>query len=158
MEDGCGDLGWLKCPLSKYSELSVVKAALSAGWRLEQSLPSLRKYPSRGRGEVGKSQLYTVTTDLSRALLGVFSEYSLQVCCQELRVGLPPCTAPPPSKVPAAALGRGYSLAPLYTASSGKATRLAPWGCMNILDLVLSIWMRDRAQKVGESQRKRALE
>lgn len=88
-------------------------------------------------------------------MLGVFSECSLQACGQELRVGLPPCMAPPPplpvggtSKVPAAAIGRGYSLAPLYTASSGEATRLARWGCTrNIQELVLSTWMRDRAQR-----------
>lgn len=135
----------------------MVKAALSARWRLEQSIPSLGIYPSRGKGEIGKNQLYTVTTDLSWGLVRCVFRI-LSPGCQELRVGLPPCTAPPPSKVPAAALGRGYSLAPLYTASSGEATRLPPWDCMNILDLVLSIWMRDRAQTVGESQRKRACE
>lgn len=115
----------LSVPLAD-SELSVVKAALSAGWRLQQSIPSLGIYPSRGRGEVGKNQLYTVTTDLSWGLVRCIFRI-LSPGCQELRVGLPPCTAPAPSKVPAAALGRGYSLAPLYTAASGEATRLAPW-------------------------------
>lgn len=91
MEDwDAGTLAWLKCPLGKCSELSVVKAALSAGWRPELPIPSLGIYPSRGQMEVGKNQLCRVTTDLSCGLVRGVSEYSLQVCGQELRVGLPP--------------------------------------------------------------------
>lgn len=164
MEDwDAGTLAWLKCPLSKCSELSVVKAALSAGWKPELPIPSLGINPSRGQMEVGKNQLCRVTTDLSCGLVrGVFRILSPGLWSGTEGGTAPLNGTPPPlpvggtSKVPAAAIGRGYSLAPLYTVSSGEATRLARWGCMrNIQDLVLSIWMRDRAQKVGESQRKK---